>query len=33
MLSNNGILLNGVSRPKPLNSPFAFCSFRNLDFY
>ena len=29
---NNGILLNRVLRPKLLNSPFASCSFKNLDF-
>ena len=29
---NNGILLNGVLRPRLLNIPFASCSFINLDF-
>ena len=29
---NNGILLNGVLRPKLLNNPFAFCFLINLDF-
>ena len=29
---NNGILLEGVLIPKLLNKPFAFCSFKNLDF-
>ena len=32
MSPNNGILLNGVLRPKLLNIPFASCSFINLDF-
>ena len=32
MASNNGILLNGVLRPKLLNIPFASCSFINLYF-
>ena len=32
MSPNNEILLNGVLRPKILNSPFASCSFINLDF-
>ena len=29
---NNGILLNGVLRPKLLNNPFVSCSFINFDF-
>ena len=33
MSPNNGILLNGVLRPKLLNNPFALCSFINLDFF
>ena len=32
MSPNNGILFNGVFRPKLLNNPFASCSFINLDF-
>ena len=32
MPPNNGILLNGILRPKLLNIPFASCSFINLDF-
>ena len=32
MSSNNGILVNGVLRPKLLNIHFASCSFINLDF-
>ena len=32
MSPNNGILFNGVLRPKLLNNPFASCSFINLDF-
>ena len=32
MSPNNGTLLNGFLRPKLLNNPFVFCSFRNLDF-
>ena len=32
MSPNNGILLNGVSRPKLLNIPFASCSLINLGF-
>ena len=32
MSPNNGILLNGVLRPKLINNPFVFCSFKNLDF-
>ena len=32
MSPNSGILLNYVLRPKLLNSPFASCSFTNLDF-
>ena len=28
----NGILLNGVLRPKLLNNPFASCLLINLDF-
>ena len=32
MSPNNGILLNGVLRPRQLNIPFAFCSFINFDF-
>ena len=32
MSPNNGILLNGVLRPKLLNNPFASCSFINLEF-
>ena len=32
MSPNNGILLNGVLRPKLLNFPFASCSFINFDF-
>ena len=33
MSPNNGILLNGVLRPKLLNIPFASYSFINLDFF
>ena len=29
---NNGILFNGVLRPKLLNIPLAFCFLVNLDF-
>ena len=32
MSPNNGILLNGVLRPKILNIPLASCSFINSDF-
>ena len=32
MSPNNGILLNGISRPKLLNIPLGSCSFINLDF-
>ena len=32
MSPNNGILLNGVLRPKLLNIPFASYYFINLDF-
>ena len=32
MSPNNGILFNGVLRPKLRNIPFASCSFINLDF-
>ena len=32
MSPNNGILLNGVVRPRLLNNLFASCSFINLDF-
>ena len=32
MFPNNGILFNGVLRPKLLNIPLASCSFLNLDF-
>ena len=32
MSPNNGILFNGVLRPRLLNNPFASCSFINLDF-
>ena len=32
MLRNNGILLNGVLRPKLRNNPFTSCSFINLYF-
>ena len=32
MSHNNGILFNGVLRPKLLNNAFAFCSFINLHF-
>ena len=32
MSPNNGILLNGVLRPKLLNNIFASCSFINLHF-
>ena len=32
MSLNNGILLNGVLRPKLLNNPFASCSFINIFF-
>ena len=28
----NGILFNGVLRPKLLNNPFACCSLINFDF-
>ena len=31
MSPNDGILLNGVLRPKMVNNPFASCSFKNLD--
>ena len=30
--SNNGILFNGVFKPKLLNNPFGSCSFTNRDF-
>ena len=33
MSPNNGILFNGVLRPKLLNIPFASCPFINLDFF
>ena len=32
MSPNNGILFNGVLRPKLLNNPFASCFFINRDF-
>ena len=32
MSPNNGILFNGVLRPKLLNIPFTPCFFFNLDF-
>ena len=32
MSPNNGILLNGILRPKLLNDPFPTCSFIHLDF-
>ena len=32
MSPNNGILLNGVLRPKLLNIPLTPCFFLNLDF-
>ena len=32
MSSNNGILFDGVFRPRILNNPFASCSFINIDF-
>ena len=32
MSLNNGILFNGVFKPKLCNNPFASCSFINLDF-
>ena len=32
MSPNNGILFNGVLRPKLLNNPFACCSIINFDF-
>ena len=32
MSPNNGILFNGVLRPKLLNNPFASYSLINLDF-
>ena len=32
MSPNNGILLNGILKPKLLNVAFASCSFINLDF-
>ena len=32
MSPNNGILFNGVFRPKLLNNHFASCSFIKLDF-
>ena len=32
MSPNNGILLNGVLRPRILDNPFVSCSFINLDF-
>ena len=32
MSSNNGILFNGVLRPKLLNIPFVLCSFITFDF-
>ena len=32
MSPNNGILLNGVLKPRLLNNRFAFCSFINLGF-
>ena len=32
MSPNNGILLNGLLRPKLLSIPYSSCSFINLDF-
>ena len=32
MSPNNGILLNGILRPKIFNIPLGSCSFINLDF-
>ena len=32
MSPNNGILLNGILRPKLLNIPIGSCSVINLDF-
>ena len=32
MSPNNGILFNGVFKPKLLNNPSPPCSFTNLDF-
>ena len=32
MSPNNGILFNGVLRPKLVNNSFPFCSFVNHDF-
>ena len=32
MSPNDGILFNGVLRPRLLNNPFASCFFINLDF-
>ena len=32
MSPNNGILFNGVLRPKLCNNPFTSCSLTNLDF-
>ena len=33
MLSNNGILLDGVLFPNLLNTPFTSCSLSNLDYF
>ena len=32
MLRNNGILFNGVLRPRLSNNPFGTCSFISIDF-
>ena len=32
MSPNNGILFNGVLKPRLLNNPFDTCFFINLDF-